>query len=94
MKEGDLVEFWSGQDGGIWKPAIVAGKVKFYTEYNSDERRGGRNNSEIRLMTGLGVFIFRSAKKIRMRANNEPDEHIHEHRVKVLRSSRGDEETT
>lgn len=98
MKEGDLVEFWSSENGGVWKPAIVTNRVMFFSGLEK-EKHPRRTYTEIRLMTGPGVFIIRPVSRngrtlIRLRANNESNQYIHKHRVEVLCPPRNDGEVT
>ncbi len=56
LKPGDKIEFWSGYNGGCWRPGIVVGWWCWNTRMNC---------IYVRIQTGPKVTIVRPIQKIR-----------------------------
>lgn len=63
--EGDLVEFWSSEHGGMWKPATISEWVT-HCDNITDETRAEITRF-VRLQVGPKVYIIREKTKVRLR---------------------------
>lgn len=73
MKEGDSVEFWSSENGGMWKPAVLAKWISFFHNLELDPEL----TKYVRLQTGSDVFVIRKKTLVRLRVTNESERNIH-----------------
>lgn len=64
---GEEIEFYSSENGGCWKPGVVAEPVNFFYYFSDDQAYA----ELVRIHVGNGVHIIRSPDRCR-RAMNLP----------------------
>ena len=65
---GDEVEFWSGDQGGCWKPGTVVPLKRVFEHVPEGENTRRGHSKSLRIQVGEGVWVVRPASKCRRRS--------------------------